>query len=81
MTYKEAWCKIVSEISNTYDEEIKEALFMLAVAANMADATLHLSEKLNEIENKPISILDKDAWNVNVLKQSKEMKFEEQELK
>lgn len=72
MTYKEAWCRIVSEIDNTYDEEIKEAMFMLAVAANMADATLHLSGKLNEIENRPISILDKDAWNVNVLKQSKE---------
>lgn len=75
MTYKEAWCRIVSEISNTYDDEVKEALFMLAVAANMADATLHLSEKLNEIENKPISILDKDAWNVNVLKQSGEHKL------
>lgn len=34
MTYKEAWCKIVSEISNTYDEEVKEALFMLAEAAS-----------------------------------------------
>lgn len=77
MTYKEAWCKIVSEISNTYDDEVKEAMFMLAVAANMADATLHLTEKLNEIENKPISILDKDAWNVNVSKQYKEMKSEE----
>lgn len=77
MTYKEAWCKIVSEISNTYDDEIKDALFMLAVAANMADATIHLSEKLNEIENKPISILDKDAWNVNVIK----TKFEEQQPK
>lgn len=77
MTYKEAWCKIVSEISNTYDEEVKGAMFMLAVAANMADATLHLTEKLNEIENKPISILDKDACNVNVLKQYKEMKSEE----
>lgn len=76
MTYKEAWCRIVSEIDNTYDEEIKEAMFMLAVAANMADTTLRLSEKLNEIENNPVSILDKDAWNVNVLKQS-----EEQELK
>lgn len=81
MTYKQAWCRIVSEIDNTYDEEIKEAMFMLAVAANMADATLHLSEKLNKIENKPISILDKDAWNVNVLKQSEEMKSGEQELK
>lgn len=59
MTYKEAWCRIVSEIDNTYDEEIKEAMFMLAVAANMADTTLHLSEKLNEIENKPVNILDK----------------------
>lgn len=77
MTYKEAWCKIVSEISNTYDDEVKEAMFMLAVAANMADATLHLTEKLNEIENKSVSILDKDAWNVNVLKQYKEMKSEE----
>lgn len=76
MTYKEAWCRIVSDINNTYDDEVKEAMFMLAVAANMADATLHLSGKLNEIENMPISILDKDAWNVNVLKQS-----EEQELK
>lgn len=76
MTYKQAWCRIVSEIDNTYDEEIKEAMFMLAVAANMADTMSHLSEKLNEIENKPVSILDKDAWNVNVLKQS-----EEQELK
>ena len=73
MTYKEAWCKVVNEISSTYDDEVKEALFMLAVAANMADTTLHLTEKLNEIENKPVSILDKDAWNVNVLKQ-----FEEQ---
>ena len=34
MTYKEAWCKIVSEISNTYDEEVKGALFMLAEAAS-----------------------------------------------
>lgn len=68
MTYKEAWCRIVSEIDNTYDEEIKEAMFMLAVAANMADTTLYLSEKLNKIENKPISILDKDTWNVNVIK-------------
>lgn len=34
MTYKEAWCKIVSEISNTYDDEVKEALFMLAEAAS-----------------------------------------------
>lgn len=34
MTYKEAWCKIVSEISNTYDDEIKEALFILAEAAS-----------------------------------------------
>ena len=33
MTYKEAWCRIVSEINNTYDDEVKEALFMLAVAA------------------------------------------------
>lgn len=77
MTYKEAWCKVVNEISSTYDDEVKEALFMLAVAANMADTTLHLTEKLNEIENKPVSILDKDAWNVNVLKQSKETKSEE----
>ena len=75
MTYKEAWCKIVSEISNTYDDEIKQALFMLAVAANMADTTVHLTEKLNEIENKPVSILDKDAWNANALKQSEEQKL------
>lgn len=34
MTHKEAWCKIVSEISNTYDDEVKEALFMLAEAAS-----------------------------------------------
>lgn len=34
MTYKEAWCKIVSEISSTYDDEVKEALFMLAEAAS-----------------------------------------------
>lgn len=34
MTYKEAWCKIVSEISNTYDDEVKEVLFMLAEAAS-----------------------------------------------
>lgn len=68
MTYKEAWCRIVSEIDSTYDEEIKEAMFMLAVAANMADTTLHLSEKLNEIENKPVNILDKITWNANVIK-------------
>lgn len=68
MTYKEAWCRIVSDINNTYDDEVKEAMFMLAVAANMADATLHLSGKLNEIENRPVSILDKDAWNANVIK-------------
>lgn len=72
MTYKEAWCKIVSEISNTYDNEVKEALFMLAVAANMADTTIHLSKKLNEIENKPISILDKDTQNVNAIKSKSE---------
>lgn len=68
MTYKEAWCKILSEIGNTYDDEVKDALFMLAVAANMTEATSHLVEKLNEIENKPISILDRDEWNVNAIK-------------
>lgn len=107
MTYKEAWCKIVSEISNTYDEEVKEALFMLANAAKRQDeeveALSHLvenpyfvgfdkkdiccckkdvsEEKLNEVKNKPVSILDKDAWNENALKQYEEMKFEEQKLK
>lgn len=99
MTYKEAWCKIVSEINNTYDEEVEEALFMLAVAAKRQDdeteALSHLvenpyfagfgkkdiccckkdesEEKLNEIKNKPIDILDKDVWNVNAF----EPKFEE----
>ena len=68
MNYKEAWCKIVSEISNTYDDEIKEALFMLAVAANMTEAMSRSLDKLNENGNKSISILDKDAWNANVIK-------------
>lgn len=80
MTYKEAWCKIVSEINNTYDDEVKEAMFMLAVAAekqdNMIEVMSHLPEKLNEIKNMPISIYDKDIWNANALKQ-----FEEENLK
>lgn len=64
MTYKEAWCKIVSEISNTYDDETKEALFMLAFAAKTQDdktsISVSLTENLKEIKNMPISILDKD---------------------
>ena len=65
MTYKEAWCKIVSEISNTYDDEVKEALFMLAVAAKSQDDKTSVSvlsaEKLEEIKNIPIGILDKNT--------------------
>ena len=81
MTYKEAWRKIVSEISNTYDDETKEALFMLAVAAKTQDDKTSVSvlsaEKLNEIKNIPISILDKDTWNANVIK----IKLDEQKLR
>lgn len=48
MTYKEAWCKVVSEISNTYDDEIKEALFMLAVAASRQDDETEALSRLVE---------------------------------
>ena len=81
MTYKEAWCKIVSEISNTYDDETKEALFMLAAAAKAQDdktsISVPLAGNLKEIKNMPISILDKDKWNANVIK----TKLDEQKLK
>lgn len=81
MTYKEAWCKVVSEISNTYDDETKEALFMLAVAAKTQDdktsISVSLTENLKEIKNMPINILDKDTWNANVIK----TKLDEQKLK
>ena len=95
MTYKEAWCKILNEINSTYNDEIKEALFMLAVAAKRQDdetkALSHLVEnpyfvgfgkkddtiESTEIKNKPISILDRDEWNVNAIKTN----FEEQDSK
>lgn len=48
MTYKEAWCRIVSEIDNTYDEEIKEAMFMLAVAAKRQDEEVEALSHLVE---------------------------------
>ena len=81
MTYKEAWCKIVSEISNTYDDETKEALFMLAFAAKTQDDKNYIlvpsTENLKEIKNMPINILDKDTWNANVIK----TKLDEQKLR
>lgn len=81
MTYKEAWCRIFSEISNTYDDEVQEALFMLAVAAKRQDDKTSVSvlsaEKLEEIKNIPISILDKNTQDVNAA----ELKFEEYKLK
>lgn len=76
MTYKEAWCKIVSEISNTYDDEVKEALFMLAVAAKRQDDKILVSplltENLKDIKDKPVSILDKITWNVNAVEPKSE---------
>lgn len=48
MTCKEAWCKILNEIDNTYDDETREALFMLAIASQRQDdetkALSHLIE-------------------------------------
>ena len=81
MTYKEAWYKIVGEISNIYDDETKEALFMLAFAAKTQDdknyTLVPSTENLKEIKNMPINILDKDIWNANVIK----TKLDEQKLR
>ena len=58
MAYKEAWRKIVSEISNTYDDETKEALFMLAVAAKTQDDKTSISVSLTE-NLKEIKMIEK----------------------
>ena len=37
MTYQEAWKIILGAVENTYEDNVKEALFLLAEAAAMMD--------------------------------------------
>ncbi len=37
MTYQEAWMIVLGAVENTYEDNVKEALFLLAEAAAMMD--------------------------------------------
>jgi len=48
MTYQEAWKIVLGAIENTYEDNVKEALFLLAEAASMQDALLMDQARLQE---------------------------------
>lgn len=44
MTYQEAWKIVLGAVENTYDDEVKQALFLLAEAAAKMDELNELSK-------------------------------------
>lgn len=44
MTYQEAWKIVLGAVENTYDDNVKEALFLLAEAASRQDELNELSK-------------------------------------
>lgn len=51
MTYQEAWKIVLGAIENTYEDNIKEALLLLAEAAAVMDKEQEYRENNRRIEN------------------------------